>query len=95
MTALPGHTSVRPTSSSPDDLRRRPRLGLAAAVLGCAGALVTMVLSLLALGLSVVAVTLGIVSLGRGERPVPATVGITAGLLSAYLIVLEMFVLGA
>lgn len=64
------------------------------AVLGIVAASLTMVLSLVSLVLGPVAVVAGVVSLRRGERPVLAAVGLTAGLISAFLIALEIFVLG-
>lgn len=90
MTAL--RSTDRPAVATTGD--RVPRLGLVAAVLGCIAAALTMVLSLVSLVLAPLAVGLGLASVARKERPVPAAVGITAATVSAFLISLEMFVLG-
>jgi len=71
-----------------------PRVGRIAAVLGLVAAGLTTILSLVSLVLAPLAVVAGVVSLRRGERPVLAVVGLTAGLVSAYVILLEVFALG-
>lgn len=81
------------TSATPGPIRGAT-FGRAAATTGVLAAALTMFASLVSLALLVPTLVLGAVSLRRGERAAAAAVGLTAALVSAWLIGLEMFVLG-
>lgn len=74
--------------------RRTSALSLTALGLGTIAAVLTTLLSLVSLALLAPTLVCGLLALRRGDNPLPAAVGMTAGAVSAYVIVLEVVLLG-
>lgn len=87
-------TSTTSTSIPADHEARNGLGGTISLALGLLAAGLCMVLSFISLAAGVVALGIGAVALRRGERSASALVGMTAGGVSIYLILLEMLVLG-
>lgn len=79
-----------------DSFTRRTtgRLAMTALVTGGVAALLTTTLSFLSLALAVVTAVVGWLALRRGQSPTPIAAGIAMAGVSAYVIVLEILVLG-
>lgn len=69
-------------------------LATAALLAGLVAAALTTMLSFISLVLTIVAFAAGFTAIRRGQAPTRAAVGMTAAAVSAWVIVLEIFVLG-